>query len=44
MWLRLLVRMPPEGGPEEGPGHAGGTMFFGIPPEELPQVATEREV
>ncbi|MED6241891.1 hypothetical protein ATANTOWER_029426 [Ataeniobius toweri] len=52
IFLRRCSRhVPPGGGPRDGPGHAGGTMFLGwpgnalgSPPEELEEVSGERDV
>ncbi|TWW74365.1 R2 Retrovirus-related Pol polyprotein from type I retrotransposable element [Takifugu flavidus] len=52
-WLGHLVRMPPgrlPGDPREDPGHVGETVSrlawerLGVPPDELEEVAGEREV
>ena len=49
--VRVRGSIPPVGGPQEEPGHAGGTMSLGwpgnasrSPPEELDEVAGERKV
>ena len=41
--LRCLGHVPSVGGPREDPEHAGEERL-GIPPEELDEVAEEREV
>lgn len=47
--MRRSRTVPPVGGPDEDPGHAGETMPLGwpgngIPPEELDGIAGEKEV
>ncbi|TWW80182.1 hypothetical protein D4764_10G0012120 [Takifugu flavidus] len=47
--VRCSGHIPPVGGPQEDPGHAGETMSLiwehqGIPPDDLEEVAGERKV